>query len=251
MAVAIYFGLLQLSVAQYSETIISGRPGQALPPYAVGKNIFQIQSGIQFDHSESEGDFEMQGYALNNFLRYGITETFELNSTLELRDNEIELNNNDLDQQGVSIWSLGLRYNIFHGEKVLPDIGFQFSLGLRAVSEDFKADHTAPAFSIILLKNISDRLSLDGNVGASWDGFDPDPQWNYIANLAYSLSGKVGVMAEVFGSTRDENADVFADFGLGYLVTDNLQLDIFGGFGKNDLTDSAFLTTGISWRTGR
>jgi len=42
------------------------------------------------------------------------------------------------------------------------------------------------------------------------------------------------------------------DFGIGYWIIDNLQVDLFGGFGYNGSTfRSKFISTGLSYRINR
>ena len=66
--------------SETSETIRSGRPGQAIDPYVVGTGFLQIQSGI--DIADSKGltpGEDIQSENLNSVFRLGVHERVEFN----------------------------------------------------------------------------------------------------------------------------------------------------------------------------
>ena len=70
----ILFGFLPLMVfSQYSETIVTDRPGQANAPYTLGKQVIQIQSGYNYNRVNAfQTNNTINGFS--NVLRLGIWE---------------------------------------------------------------------------------------------------------------------------------------------------------------------------------
>jgi hypothetical protein len=59
----------------------------------------------------------------------------------------------------------------------------------------------------------------------------------------------LGVFIENYGNLQQSDFDSFLDGGIAYLINNNLQLDLYSGFGKNDEVKDFFVSAGISWRT--
>lgn len=211
-------------LAQYSETISSGRPGQAIGANSVGKNVFQIQAGVDFLEKPNT-------FTPNSFFRYGISERLEINSGVaySFADGVDDL----------SAVSVGARVNLYNKED-LPSMGLQVSFGLPVDNLEFG---TQALF--VIADSFTDKLSWTLNLGSN---FDKDFNTNgiYVANLSYSISDKIGVFIEPYG-TIDNDFHVNFDTGISYLVNKDLQLDFLGGYGIN--TDQGLLlSAGVSWR---
>lgn len=211
-------------VAQYTETISSGRPGQAIGSTSVGKNVFQIQAGVDF--------FEKPNVFIpNSFFRYGVSERLEINSGVaySFTDKFKEL----------SGFTVGTRINLYD-KADLPSMGLQVSFGLPVDNLEFS---TQALF--VLTDSFTDKLSWTINIGSN---FDKDLKTNgiYVVNLSYSISDKIGAFIEPYG-TIDDDFNVNFDTGISYLVNKDLQLDFLGGYGVNT-QQKLFLGAGVSWR---
>ncbi len=70
--------------AQFYETIRSARPGQSIGASTMGKNIFQLQSGVDyFGYEKINTGIKGNGYFTNTALRFGLTEMFEVGAFFE------------------------------------------------------------------------------------------------------------------------------------------------------------------------
>jgi hypothetical protein len=97
--------------------------------------------------------------------------------------------------------------------------------------------------------NISNRFSLGYNLGFAYNGENADGFFIYTGMLGYKISNRFWCFAEVYGNLDNGNLpNHSADAGFTYLVKNNLQFDISGGFGISDDVDKNFVSSGLSWR---
>jgi len=241
-----------VSYGQYNETIRSGRPGQSIGPFTVGKGIFQIQTGMDvFGYEKKSAGIEGDGFLNNTVLRYGVAERWEISALADYKVETWKSGGFEQDLSGLSAFDIGGRYHIYSGEGLIPSVGFQLRFRLPVLSEDYEIDHVAPRFIIVTNQKLSETFTLFTNWGGSWNGINSTGTGFYTLNLAFPISGKLGGFVENYGSLTDGNFDSRFDAGLSYLVTNDLQLDILGGPGSNDGVKDFFLSVGLSWRTKR
>ncbi len=249
-----FFLLLLLSVqsafGQYNETIRSGRPGQSIGPFTVGKGILQIQSGVDFYGSENK-DFGVSGsgFVHNTVVRYGIFERFEISGLVDYRNEKFKATGSETDAGGLSALDLGGRYEFLEGKGAIPTIGFQMRVRLPVLSEDYQIDNIAPRFLFVTGQKLSDTFTLTTNWGGSWNGVNSVGTAVYVINLSFPLTDKLGGFVENYGDITDGDFDSRFDAGLAYLSNNDLQWDILGGLGNNDGVSDYFVSVGVSWRT--
>lgn len=246
------FGLLIIhsSVAQFNETIRTGRPGQAIGAFTVGQGVFQVQSGIDFFGSEdSKANLKSNGFLNNTVLRYGLTETFEVSTLIEYKTESVTQNDIKTNLQGLSAFDIGMRYHIFTGKGLTPNVGFQFRARLPVLGEDYKIKDLAPRFILVTSQQLAYGFKLIGNWGAAWNGNDSSPMGTYVINLSFPFNEKIGAFVEVSSEFRPSNSKATFDTGFAWLLNPNLQLDIYGGYGENKGVKDFFLSMGVSWRT--
>lgn len=120
--IALIFTLLSFSLfAQFNPIIRTGRPGQAIGPYTLGKNVFQVQSGILYNKI-SFNSTETNTWLHNTVFRFGILRKLEVSSLINWQiDKHISNIENDR-QSGISNTQIGLRYNLLANKKAIPAI---------------------------------------------------------------------------------------------------------------------------------
>ena len=244
--------VIQVVHAQFYETIRSARPGQSIGASTMGKNIFQIQSGVDyFGYKINNTGIKGNGYLTNTVLRYGLTEMFEVGAFFEYKAESRTENDIANAHNGLSNMVIGLRHQISIGEGLVPSIGFQFRLRLPVMSEYYNIDHIAPSFVFVTSQQLAKSVTLITNLGASWNGNDATPTGLYTINLSCAFTDTFGAFIENYGSVTQGTFETRMDTGVAWLVTPNLQLDLLGGFGNNHGLKDYFISTGFSWRTGR
>ena len=123
ISILILFPLI--SFAQRQPRIASGRPGQAIGPLVVGTGVFQVQTGVDYDRREFTNTKNTKR-TLNNVIRFGLSEDFELSSVIDYRDETFDTNGVENNLDGVSQFQLGFRYNLIpEADGWIPAIGFQ------------------------------------------------------------------------------------------------------------------------------
>lgn len=236
--------------AQFYETIRSARPGQSIGASTVGKNIFQIQSGVDHvGYDNSNTGIKSSGYLANTGLRYGLTEMFEVGAFFEYKTESVKENDITSTYNGLSNMVIGLRHQISIGEGLVPNIAFQLRLRLPWMSEHYQIDNTAPSFVFVTSQQLSKSITLITNLGSSWNGMDSTPTGLYTINLSCAFTNTFGAFIENYGSLTQQTFETRMDTGVAWLVTPNLQLDLLGGFGTNHGLKDYFISTGFSWRT--
>jgi hypothetical protein len=250
------------SLAQYHPTIRSGRPGQSIGPYATGKNIFQVQSGIAFQqqnvlidgNANPRIDGRLTTFSENNVIRFGLLEWLEVSTLFDfvsqrgkvLSDDSVDMEGSGLGTfRGVQNFHLGGRINLRQQDGIIPAVGLQarFMLPVK-----FGGASSLVGVSVIGITQhqINEKWSmiLNGEIRFYDKSF---PVWTkYIMNHSVSVGEKTSVFAEFF-TTSDEYRPM-ADGGIAYLVNPNFQLDAsVGWIGTRD-EPGYFIEAGISWR---
>lgn len=236
--------------AQFNETVRTDRPGQAIGPFAVGKHVFQSQTGVDIGGiNDSPNNSSNQYLTPNTILRFGVTRYFELNTAFEYRYVNHTVADSNYVNAGLSGVIVGTRINLYDGNGQSPSVGIQVGFRLPVLSQPFNPDYVAPVFLLIASDNLSDRVALLANLGIGYNGVNAKPNGQYVLNLSYSISPSWGTYIETFGSFSNTNFVNSWDTGLAYLVNKNLQLDIYGGAGFTNRRLSYLVSLGISWRT--
>jgi len=155
-----------LSLSSYSQTsksIVSGRPGQAIAPVCVGKNVFQIETGFDFTGTSSPSGVYMapgqeflnqsQSYLNATLLRFGLGERVEMHSGWEFRNDDYSLVDTlgaaqNSSVGGISFSSVGWRFTILEGEGLKPSVAYQFSMKLNILTEAYKLSQVAPNMNV-------------------------------------------------------------------------------------------------------
>lgn len=232
--------------AQYSESIRTGRPGQAIGAYTVGKNVFQIQSGLTYNMVDFSSDAEINSFVHSTVLRLGVAEKLEVSGVINWQKDRITTAEQIEKFGGISNTQIGARYNFTKNQGAIPAIGIQGRLLLNAQSQDYRRDKLGSKFIVATGNKINDWLSIGTNFGMTWSGNNQDPKSLYVLNFSFGLTEKIGAFAEMYGSFEDSNP--FFDGGISYLIHNDLQLDISAGWDSQRDISSWFVDGGLSYR---
>lgn len=260
----IFFFISQASFAQYTETITSSRPGQAITPLTVGRNVFQIQSGLNIYGLKERTIFAVNENGVNYsaLARYGIHERIELRTLIGISRSNLDVADTsdprfsgfELEQSrfnGFSSFSLGTKFKIINGEGMKPNLAFQADFQLPVVDEDFRREKVATTLIMTYSQGLTDRLGMTANFGLNWDGNRPhDAIGLYVLNFGFAITDKLSTFIETYGAIVEEDEHKISfDTGFAYLINNNLLIDISGGFGNNHGIKEYFIDFGASWRT--
>lgn len=224
----------------------SGRPGQAIGAYAVGKKVFQVQAGLTDNNFSSENplivvnDEEWQHITV---LRYGLTEQLEVSGVLGGQFG-------DDVTSGINNTQIGLRYNFFGNEGARPAVDLQARLLLPVGKDEIERPELGTRFILGTGNSLTDRLSLSTNLGLTV-GENIDPIKFYALALGFSITDQLGAFVEIYDNFQEfGNIEVDFDTGLGYMINNDLKLDVSVGWQDNVGTErnNFFVDFGVSFR---
>ncbi|AEV31125.1 hypothetical protein Oweho_0103 [Owenweeksia hongkongensis DSM 17368] len=268
-----FSGIIQ---AQYNETIRTGRPGQSINPFTTGKGILQFQQGYVYDQEKADIDpntlsLDRDGIAKNstfeNVIRYGIAENIEINAAVDYKWENWRYYSNlpdeDIQSNYLSTFDIGARMHLVGQNKGVPDIAVQARLGMGQYFQNGEFEVKDVKITGAFAWQLTERNGLTVNIIPIIDiaGFESS-KINYTLAYSYAITDKLGVFIENYGTIfleSDVNNGSYEDFrtyfdgGFSYLISNNVQLDILGGYGYNrplvgTPIESYFVSAGISWR---
>ena len=232
--------------AQFAETIRTGRPGQSIGAYALGKKVVQLQAGATYTDIDYGGSLNEQIGDYLAIVRLGLLEKLEISGVINYRN--LKLNDSVLNstRKGINNTQIGLRYNILEAKGYIPAIGIQGRLLLKGNTGDFDRDDVGSKFILAVGQKMTDWLSFTGNYIMTWQGNDQNVQKDYTGALSFPITKRLGGFVEIYGNLDDFTANY--DGGLDYTITDNLKIDVSTGWQGEEEVDNWFVDFGFSWR---
>jgi len=245
--------------AQDVRELATDRPGLGSDaPITVPKGFLQLEAGFQMDKERYRlGTIEVEETLWSypaTLLRYGILDNWEFRLSFDA----LFLNRNRegirLSQQGrgISPLTLGSKVMLTEEEGWVPYMALQFGLTIASTgSEVFRPTYTQPVITWLMTKSVTDNFGVTVNLGAAWEDTSPAATYNYALSMDISLQEKLGAFLEFYGGLPELGANTHAvNYGLTYLILDDLQLDISSGVGLVDEATDYFIGLGVSGRIG-
>ena len=232
-----------LHTAKAQTSIQTDRPDQTETPFTVPSGYFQAENGFSYENI-------LKGFTSvahpSVLWKYGVSKNFEFRLITEL----VSEKENAKTIIGFSPVLVGFKVNISEEKGFLPMTSFIGHIAIpKLASPDFKASYYAPSFRFTMQHTLSNRISLGYNLGAEWDGETPEPKFIYTLTTGFSLTDKLGSYIEMYGFVPQKNtADHLIDGGFTYLISNNIMIDISGGFGITDNAPKNYGAIGFSYR---
>jgi hypothetical protein len=240
------FFLLTTSISMAQ--IETDRPDFTESPNVVPKGALQVETGfiLENDQESTAGlggpnTLNRQHITINTtLLRLGLTENIEL-----------RLNTGFItSKKGFQTSFIGFKINLYKNDKI--SIGFLGHLYIpELASGDFakaNGQKIAPEFLIPLTYDITDKFGIAVQYGLSWDGFTPNPTTSYTLALGYSITDKLSAYVEPYGFLTNNGDELhLINGGFTYLINDDFQVDLTGGFGLNEAAPDNFINCGASF----
>ena len=236
---------VQSAIAQSAEKIEPDRPGRSQTPFVVPKRKLQVETGFEWK-KEDEDQQEIQHPEL--VIKYGLLKHLELRTRLlTVTDRFKQMSTS---QSGLEPVEVGLKALITEGKGILPHSSFSAQLGIPGfASKNYTVNKVFPKLRLNLENEISEKLYLEYNVGAEWDGENNNPQWLVSVSPHVEIGKKFQIFAETFTDMQvAEEPEVSVDAGLLYYLTNNVALDVAGGFGVSKKAPKSFVDIGFSFR---
>ena len=232
------------AIAQ-NDKINADRPGRTLTPEIVEKGTLQAEIGFEkrqkqkgdlaFDHPEAD-------------LRYGLSKRFEIRAEF-IGETQRYTTKNDF-RKGMKPLELGFKAKLLEEKGAMPAVSFFTHVGIpKIASKDHQGKHFSPEIRLLFENKLTDKLSLEYNVGPEWNDDQTTPQWFYSFAPDLEVGEKFEIFLEVFGRLQKGGAPEHAvDFGVGYYPTRDIKLDVYGGAGLTKAAPDYFISAGVSFR---
>ena len=247
-----YLGILLIigftSRAQETGRMQADRPDQTDAPYIVKHKYFQTEIGFNVE--------KIDGYTTlvvpTILWKYGLCKRFELRLITEINAVETPLiisGGNEVNT-GLLPLQLGGKLGLWEEKGWLPKTGLLFHIAIpRLAGKQFIASRWAPSIKFTMQHDLSDKIGFGYNLGVAWDGESDNPFWIYSFSLGFDIGKNWDYYFETFGAARKgEWPQHNLDTGVGYYISDNVRLDLSGGFDITKNADEHYFALGISFR---
>jgi hypothetical protein len=134
-----------------------------------------------------------------------------------------------------------------------PAVALLLATTVPVGSEELTTDEWEPTALLAFDWELTDLLSLGANAGVAFPAEDGDRFDQLLASVTLGIAAtdRLGVFVETYGFSEEEpdgDATQYADTGVTFTLTDDLQLDARIGFGLNDPSPERFVGVGVAAR---
>ena len=197
------------------------RPGEGTASTIISPKSIQLESGIIYNLST-------KGFTSDHLIRFGLTKRWEVRlQTIQ-----------DLSNSSESTYGFSSKYNFLKGDNYSP------SLTLIADS-DFKFEN----YSFILASDKQFTENFGSSAGIGYLKEEMKDYYFLSFGLDYNFTDRLAIFTEYYGYFNSNiSPEHGVDFGLTYLATPRLQLDISAGSNAQNISAEYYLSTGISYQ---
>lgn len=258
--------------AQHTDVINTNRPGESQSAYSVGRNVWQIETGVFGLHDKHElRRYTANGMGGTAVVRYGyLKEELEFigqwNYRVDLYEAPLVRN----VRSGTNSMLLGAKYLFFDPYKNFDN---NPSILSWKANQQFKWSDLIPALSVYVGANIninnpftfqsdpfvSPKIMLitQNTINRKWsvisnifyDKFTTEfPTYGGILTVTRGIHERLSVFLETKGVQSDFYADGIITGGAAYLVSENIQMDAFVSKNIKNTPNLIFGGIGMSWR---
>ena len=227
-----------LAVAQ--ETYSPDRPGMATGTGLMAPGSIDWESGMECDWTSDSHSWLLP----TTMVRLGLTKYAELR--LEY-DGSLD-KDGDHWRYNVQPLVIGTKLRACDGHGWVPDISIMANLSIPCTKALTDEMHVAPQIYALFNNDINEHFSIGYNVGAEWNGVSTKPIAFVAVCLGAGITDHLGAFLESYNYFGHGDAQCCADFGLNYMLTDRLQLDVNAGLPFCHPRDGAFVGIGVAWQ---
>jgi hypothetical protein len=241
-----------LAFSKKQETIDSDRPGKSISPHTVGKNVLQVQTGINYFNKQYYDVLNLNSYSNETNIRFGLTENFELNSTVGYRINISDFDESkrpNLEGSGLDKLRLGARLNLLNGVGLTPKVAIRAELMFALDNEVIYLPKNGVEIMASIKQPISDKLALVTNVGFLFNTVFPHNYYPYTVNSSYSFSDDIFAFVEIYGHWYS-SLSINYNGGVGFNLNKDFLIDISSGLEPSEDHNGWFIDAGVSFRFG-
>ena len=209
------------------------RPGNTWGAEVLAFQKVSWENGFCFE-SAPDGTHSL---TLNStIVRYGIFKNMELRVGTDF----MLLNNGRAPEHSLAVGPLtiGTKLKVYESTNWLPSIGLLAEFKSPHIgSKEQLPSHIAPSMYALFEHSVTDWFGVSYNAGLIWDGETATPQTFLALALGFSITESLGTFIETYNYLHPDGNQYMTEFGLTWMVTRRLQLDLecdldFQQFGK-------------------
>lgn len=242
----VLFVIAERAHAQSPDLISADRPGLADSAALVGKGVWQIEAGLQWELHDGEDDLFVPG-----LFRFGVSRRIEARVEGNTLSSRLV---GTTRQTGLAPTSLGAKVGIVLADDDTPGVSVIGRVFPAWGTDVFHSEHVTGDVRLVVDWSLNDRWSLNPNVGFSWSddgesafatglvaltiGYSPRPALNFFVDTSLQ-------QRETVGGT----ASTVWDGGVAYIPRQNWQFDISAGARtRGETAARVFVAIGFAYR---
>jgi hypothetical protein len=199
-----------------------------------------IETGFQYGKNLGSRNFLLPATSL----RYG------LNGNIELSLNASNLYEVDKSLFGLTSYNVQSKIAICEQKNLLPKITFVTAFILPFVGLDsLRPENSGGLIQLAVSHTLGGKCTVYSNLGATWNGNDSFPIYNYVLSIYVSPFNKFWTFVELYGLVPEKGSgNISSDMGVSLLVADNVQIDISLGMDLADPRNNHFVQIGAAFQ---
>ncbi|MFT6922382.1 MAG: hypothetical protein ACJA1C_001387 [Crocinitomicaceae bacterium] len=223
-----------------SQTISTEAPSVSASATTVPKNTLQIESGM----SVSSNNYWTTVSLPYTLFRLGLSDRWELriNNSFNVRKYNGSVFSNPSTNYGFGSFQVGTKFQFIKN----PESKTKIAAIANVTIPSYNSNSRAASLNFSFSHQLSSKHSLGYNLGyspsysVSISSPDIISNINYSLIYGYSLNSKLSIFGEFFGNYNyhtavfDPTTSLSVDFGIMYLLRDNIQIDYAYGRGFTD-----------------
>ncbi len=224
--------------------LITDRPDFTESGVVVPPGSIQLEAGFTFEEGPDSGSFFTGPEAL---IRWGISETLEL----RLGAPNFERIANGESQSGLGDASLGAKWQL--GPVGAWDLAGILTTSVPTGADEFTSNAWDPQLILAAGRDLNERWSLGAQVSvesaSAGDERETIGGATLVLGTALGETGRTGTFLEIAAILPESGTSpLVLHHGYTYLLEENLQLDLHGGFGLSETAPDMFVGAGVSYR---
>lgn len=265
----------QSNYAQYTDQINNNRPGQSMGAFAVGKSVFQAESGINFyEENHKLLETTAKGYSADLNIRFGLLlERLETIAEFTYQTDTFTKNNISTNRSALNTATFGAKYLVydpykdredkvdiyswnanhkFKWSKLIPAVAVYGGVNLNFSDNPFisaaeNLQKISPKILIATQNMFDGGMVLVTNIYMDKIGTDYT-SLEYIITLTRSFNDKWSGFIENKGVKGDYYSDAIFRTGAAYLMSDDFQIDASITSNIKNTPSIIFGGVGFAWR---
>jgi hypothetical protein len=236
-AISVFAETVSLSQTTFS----ANRPGQVVNPDITPHGNFMVETGFQYAKSQGSKNFLLPATAL----RYG------LNGNIEISLNANNIYEVERSLFGLTSYNIGSKIAICQQNSLLPKMTFTAAYILPFVGLDsLRPENSGCLMQLAISHTLGNKCTVYSNIGATWNGNEPFPIYNYVLSIYFSPFNKFWTFVELYGIIPEKGSENnnASDLGVSYMVADNVQIDLSFGIDLADPGNTHFVQIGAAFQ---